>query len=63
MRNFVVIFLVFFISCKEKNIENELELEILNNSIVSFQSVENSDDIYKNMMDSNIVNKSKTIIT
>ncbi len=62
MRNFAVIFLVFFISCKEKN-NNELELEILNNSIVSFQSKENSDDIYKNIIDSNIVNKSKTIIT
>ena len=61
MRNFIVILLVFFISCKEKN-NNELELVILNNSIVSFQSRDNSNDININMLDSNTIKKSKTII-
>jgi len=62
MRNFIIVFLVFFISCNHKN-DNPLELEILNESILSSKNKGKLQDIYEGMKDSNIVSKSKTIIT
>lgn len=62
MRNFIIIFLVFFISCKNES-NNQLELEILNENIICLKNKNSLQDIYESMKDSNIVSKSKTIIT
>jgi hypothetical protein len=60
MRNLIVIFLVFFISCN-KNDDRQLELEILSKSIVSLKNKDNLSGMYENMKDSEL-KKSKTII-
>jgi hypothetical protein len=54
---FITILYLFVVSCKKKN---GLELEIINKSILSLTS--NNKDVYDNMHDSVIVDKSKTIV-
>lgn len=61
MRKFIVVIFIIFISCNNKN-NNHLELEILNKNIVSLQNRDNFKYLFENMKDSNVVNKSKTVI-